>query len=176
MKRVLFTSTMLTPTVGLVAFAAYAADTATTNVTTSDPIMDSIVTVFLAIASALGGFALKYAKAHWAILNDARVNAALAAFASRLASSIIAKAAQQMSDPLPAAIPPRPITVTHPDVIAGADKMLDKYPGFTEHVGMDTDDAREMIVQEANKLLAPAHAAVLNPPAQPLTTATAGGL
>lgn len=173
MKRFLL-ATVAAPLV--ITAVAHAADTVATTVTTSDPIMDGIVTVFLAVASALGGFALKYAKAHWAILNDARVNAALAAFASRLASSIIAKAVQQMSDPVATVIPPRPITVTHPDVIAGADKMLNKYPGFTDHVGMNVDGAREMIVQEANKLLAPAHAAMLNSSVQPLTPATAGSL
>lgn len=159
-----------------ITVSAHAADNAATTVTTSDPIMDGVVAVFLAVASALGGFALKYAKAHWAILNDARVNEALASFASRLASSIIAKAAQQMSDSATTVIPPRPITVTHPDVIAGADKMLNKYPGFTDHVGMNVDGAREMIVQETNKLLAPVHAAMLNPSVQPLTSATAGSL
>jgi hypothetical protein len=162
MKRVLLTSAALVMTT-----AAYAADTPTVAVT--NPVMDAIVTIGVSALTAIAGFAFKYAKAHWAILNDARVNEALAAFAQRIAASILTKMVQEVSNTSPMAIPPRAVTVTHPEVIAGADKLLAKYPGFSDHIGMDTDAARAMIVQEYDKLKAPANARVLNP-AQPLLT------
>lgn len=172
MKRVLFTSVSLIPLMSV----AYAAEPSATVVVAPDPFMDAVVTVGVTILSTIAGFAYKYAKTHWAILNDARVNEALASFASRLAASILTNVVQQTINPSATAIPLRQVTVTHPDVINGADKMLAKYPKFTAHVGMGVDGAREMIVQEYDKLKAPAHVAILNALAPPLPTVTAGGL
>lgn len=95
------------------------------------------------ISAALSALAM-YAKKHWAVLNDATMNAAIASFSERLAPFVV-KELEKIG--------------THPDAVTTGDPIIAKYartviasyPEFSKSLGLSIPRAAEFVLSSATK-------------------------
>lgn len=116
------------------------------TISISAELHNDVMTIASVVITGVVGLVAKWARDHFNTSNDAMKNAAIAAFASRLAPFLIAelaKVGQNVTD----------VNVHSPIVAAFGQSIVDGYPKFTADLGLTPQTAGNFVVGEAAKLL-----------------------
>lgn len=138
----MFRLTLMASTAFMVVGTA-SAQTAAPVPSTGSPVFDAFVSFACVALPVIGGFLVKFARAHWAILNDAAVNQALYAGALRIASVFVSELSATFP---PTATTPIVVDKAHPVISEGANLLVTRYPDFAAHVDMNVNGAKDMML------------------------------
>lgn len=112
----------------------------------SPDVQAALLSFFGTVISGAVSMLAIYAQQHWKIQNDATRNAAIAAYATRLAPLVI--------DQLGVAVESAgKLTANHPVIKAFGDKLIEGYPEFAAGIGLTPTKAANFVLAETQRLL-----------------------